>query len=180
MRSIHLHYPKLPPSDNKIRIIKHSMRPKRGGGFKRIQVIGYSDEAEQYKRLMAQELVSENMAKIMRFSAGHKPGMIYSIGLTFWFPPEKLLVAGWLQKWKRGAKAGQRKAKNPYKILDSPNRKKLVTDAVAEAVGIDDSLFWGDDGAKVVVANEDQVGVTIFLEEEDPRTYGIPEGYWPE
>jgi Holliday junction resolvase RusA-like endonuclease len=53
-----------------------------------------------------------------------------ALHLTFFFPV--LENAGWSQK----------KSKARYKKVDVSNRVKLVEDAISEALGIDDSVFF--------------------------------------
>jgi len=178
-RCLHVVYEILPPSDNHIRSVQYRM--VRG---KRKAVIGYTKEAEDYKNAFVQTIGDDFFDAIQEFAAGHKPWMVYRLEILLCFPPTQLLNKGWLEKWASDSrpgtkiphKKGERKAKTPYKGLDTLNRRKLLEDGLSEAIAIDDSLFWESGGVKLVLSDCDP-RVELILEEIPPALYGIPPEY---
>jgi len=152
-------YPKLPPSDNRIRDIGYVY--VKG---KRKAVIRYTTEAENYKKEVVRHINDDLFFEVQRFSREHRPWMVYTLTAVFVFPAEDLLTAGWLKE----------QAKSPYKRNDTMNRRKLLQDALAEALGIDDTLFWEDSEMKLVGGDNDPPAVHLVLEEVSPTRYGIP------
>jgi len=166
-RVLRVSYGVLPPSDNHIRDIQY--RFIRG---KRMSVIGYTKEAEDFKKGLLGHINQEYFFDVQRFARAHEPWMTYLLSLSLYFPPAELLNSGWLKVRRNG----ERDAKNPYKRLDTMNRRKLLEDCLSEALGIDDSLFWEGDNVKLVDAETAPL-VVMTLEETDPRRYGVPEEY---
>jgi hypothetical protein len=181
-RRLIIEYPHLPPSENRIR----GMQWRRFGGKKKA-IIGYTADATAYMRDF-QNWVNDNdslFLDIQRFTSGHHEGAVYRLRILLFFPPQSLLNALWLETWKSdsrpGAKSphkkGERKAKSPYKKLDSLNRRKLIEDCLATAIGLDDSLNWSGEVTKYVAKEDSKV--VLILEEMPPGDYFIPEEYWP-
>jgi hypothetical protein len=152
----------LPPSDNHIRDIGY-----RHVGGKRRALIIYTKEAENYKKGVVRHINDAHFFDVQTFVRDHKPWSTYLLSFVFVFPRDELLTAGWLK--------GQ--AKYPYKRVDTTNRRKLLEDALSEAIGIDDSLFWEGSGVKLVGGDSDPPAVHMILEEVDPERYGIPSHY---
>ena len=183
IRRLILEYPVLPPSENHIRGLQW-----RKFGNRKKAIIGYTKEAENYMREFQNWVNYDDslFLELQRFSSEHRPGMVYRLEIMLFFPAEKLLNKGWLQKWASDSrpgtkvphKRGERKAKSPYKRLDSLNRRKLIEDCFATALGIDDSLNWQAEVTKYVARNGD-FKVVLILEEADPALYNIPQEYWP-
>lgn len=181
MRELVVTFGKMPPSDNHIRDIQY--RHIRG---KRKAIIGYTTEAENYKKEFTNAIGEDDdlFLDIQRFRAGHKPWMVYRLQIMLFFRPEELLNKGWLEKWasdsrpgtKKPHKKGERKAKSPYKRLDSLNRRKLLEDSLSEAIDIDDSLNWDAQVMKLITNGE--TGVVMVLTEQNPAQFGIPAAYW--
>jgi len=161
-RVLRISYEELPPSDNHIRDIGW-----RFFGGKKRAVIIYTKEAENYKKGVIRHINDEHFFEVQSFVKGHKPWSTYLLSFIFVFPAEDILTVGWLK--------GQ--AKSPYKRVDTTNRRKLLEDALSEAIGIDDSLFWEGSGVKLVGGDNDPPGVHMILEEVDPERYGIPPHY---
>lgn len=166
-RSLRVSYGVLPPSDNHIRDIQY-----RFIAGKRKAIIGYTREAEDFKKGLLRHINEAYFFEVQKFARAHTPCAAYLLSTALHFPPGELLNSGWLKVRRNG----EREAKNPYKRLDTMNRRKLLEDCLAEALGIDDSLFWEGDNVKLVsVAGSPLVELT--LEEVDPRRYGVPEEY---
>ena len=180
-RQLIIEYPTLPPSDNHIRVVQY-----RFFGKKRKAIVGYSKDAENFLRYFRNWVSADDdlFLEIQRFTSGHKLGMVYRLEILLFFAPEQLLNKTWLERWssdskpgtKTPHKKGERKAKSPYKRLDSLNRRKLLEDCLAEALGIDDSLNWQGEVTKLVAVHEPKV--VLILEETKAESFGIPEEYW--
>lgn len=166
-RALRIEYDALPPSDNHIRDIQY--RFIQG---KRRAVIGYTPEAENYKKGLIRHINDAYFFEVQLFARGHRPEALYMLQANLSFPLEDILTAGWLQE----TRSGEKKAKSPYKRLDVMNRRKLLEDALSEAIGIDDSLFWDGEAVKLV-GREGVPAVTLMLEEVDPRIFGVPDAY---
>lgn len=156
-RALHLACPHLPPSDNHIRI------HRRQGGE------AYSKEAEAYRTTFVAHMKQAYFIEIQRFVRGHAPTSAYRLTLFFIFP--SLVTKGWLEMDRQG----KRKAKSPYKMFDGGNRRKLIEDCLASALGIDDSLTFELTIVKRMAPEDPHV--EIFLEEVDPCAYGVPSEY---
>lgn len=179
-RRLVVHYDRLPPSDNHIRNIQYRYI---GGGRKAI--IGYTQEAENYMKEFRTGVRSPELyIAIQRFVLGHKPQMTYRLEIHLFFPSNEILNASWLERWasdsRPGSKEqhvkGERKAKGPYKRVDSLNRRKLLEDCLSNLVQIDDSLNWTAEVTKFV-SPDDKPAVMLILEEQPPEIFGIPPEY---
>jgi len=71
-------------------------------------------------------------------------------------------------------KAGERKAESRYKRMDISNRYKLVEDAAADTLGVDDRFNFVVSGKKLV---SDNPGLSVLITLDDPRAFGIPEEF---
>jgi Holliday junction resolvase RusA-like endonuclease len=156
---------------------------RRRDGKKNLKhTIGYTTEAEDYMKEFIQWMDEHHAVDVQRFVLGHRPWMVYDLEIRLYFPMWELLNKGWLQKHasdsRPGSKdrhrKGERKAKSPYKRLDTLNRRKLLEDALAESLSIDDSLTWEAHVSKLVVPEEGESRVVLTLSETDARCYGIP------
>lgn len=182
MRSFSVEYPHLPPSDN------HIYEPKImtvGTGVRRRTKthIGYTKEASRYKEGFVRWVDEHHFGDVQLFAAGHRPVSVYLVEILLLFPLADVLNKGWLQKYtcdsSPGAaqqnRKGERKAKSPYKRLDTLNRRKLLEDGLAEALGVDDSLSWEANVVKAITGGEPRVVIT--LTEHTPLLFGIPPEY---
>ena len=170
----------LPPSDNHIRSVQHYKDPR---GKLRTR-IGYTKAAGDYKKEFVAWVDANHFLDVQQFVKGHKPYHVYELNLGFYFPEGEVLNPGWLKKAtkdsapgvKNPMRKGQRKAKSPYKRLDTLNRRKLIEDALSEVLGIDDSLTWEAHASKHVDTNNCP-RVVIELAQADPECYGVPREY---
>lgn len=158
----------LPPSDDAIRTIKYFY-----AGGKRRYRIGYTKEAENYKKTFNHYVSSRYFLEIQEFVRAHSPANLYELSIELEFPAEAILNKGWLTRHKDGTRGAQ----GPFKKMDVSNRRKLLTDCLAEVTGIDDSLFWVDRGVKLCVSRDDTPAVFLILEPLDPLTVGVPSNY---
>ncbi len=141
----------LPPSSNKIYV------NKRGGGR------FMTKEAASFKTRMITQIQVSSMVKIMQLDRG----LIYQVWYAFFFPKDELLNISF-GSGKKDA------AKTRYKRMDVENRLKLVSDALATAIGIDDCQFFEGGHSKMcdsLVGGQPQV--QIFLTPMDPRRVGL-------
>jgi hypothetical protein len=161
-RCLSISYGVLPPSDNHIRDVGYTQY-----GGKRHAMIRYTTEALNYKKLVVRHINDAYFIEVQKFVREHKPWTVYELSFIFVFPSDELLTAGWL----KGT------TKSPYKRVDTTNRRKLLEDALAEAIGIDDSLFWEGHGVKLVGGDSAIPEVHMILEEADPERYGVPTPY---
>lgn len=165
-RVLRVEYDQMPPSDNHIREIGFVFM-----GGKRRTIIKYTKEATNYKKDLVRHINDAYFFEVQRFAKDHHPTMVYTLQFNVYFPVEEILNKGWLDV----GHDGERKAKSPYKRVDTLNRHKLVQDALAEAIGIDDSLFFEGDGVKLVV--ERGARIELILEERPPEMFGVPSAY---
>ena len=95
------------------------------------------------------------------------PKSILELWMTFYFPEDALLNTTFGNGTKNAAITR-------YKKMDVQNRIKLVTDAVAKAIGIDDSLNFREIHDKVncnlVGGNP---GICIRLKKVSPALFGV-------
>lgn len=146
---IHVVYPHLPPSSNKI-YFRGTILTKHAREY-----------AEEFSRYFAT-------------THGHQvldvnPDLLYALHLHFFFPT--LINEGWVQR----DKDGKRKAKSPYKKIDLSNRIKLLEDCIRDAIGVDDSHTFAASQEK----HHDPINprVEIFIHPVDPDTFGIPKEF---
>lgn len=144
--------PYLPPSSNHIYV-------NRRGGKGRF----LSKEAETFKARTISHIQANCLAKISRLDRT----AVYRVWYAFFFPPEEILNAS----FGSGKKGG---AKTRYKRMDVENRLKLVADALATAIGIDDCQFFEGGHTKLSATLTSGVPqIHVFLTPEDPRRFGL-------
>jgi len=149
MRSLTIHFPHLPPTENHIRVHRW-----QGG-------MVYTKEAIGYRRLFTDFVRANHVVEINNFVAGHTETSVYALNLDFTF--ETVINKGWFKK----------RAKTLYKRFDVGNRRKLLEDCLVEVLGdIDDCLFFEVNLTKRM---GDDCGVVMRLLEVDPLQYGVPD-----
>lgn len=168
VRALHLVYPDLPPTENKIRMIRWG----RVGKSKKPKPIGmtYTKEADRYVLDFREFVKEHHFIDVQKFRRHHKPWSTYTLRLLFFFPAELILNKSWLAK-------GKKKAKTPYKKMDVGNRRKLLEDCFSQSIDVDDSLNFNVELTKFV---SDEPRVELILVEEDPEFFGIPLEYLQE
>lgn len=145
-------YGALPPTENKIR------QQRWQGGTK------YTAEAEGYRQVFREDIGKRYFMEIQQFLRGHKQETVYQVSFSLFFKKWDLLNKGWFQK--------KRSAKSPYKKNDVGNRRKLLEDCVAAALGVDDTTSFSLIMHKYI--DDASPRVEIVIEEADPEEYGIP------
>ncbi len=143
--------PFLPPSSNHIYV------NKRGGGR------FLTKEASAFKTKTISHIQSNHLADISRLDRE----AVYRVWYVFYFPREDIINTTF-----GGGKKGS--AKTRYKKLDVENRLKLVSDALATAIGIDDCQFF--EGGHTKLSNSLVSGISqvhIFLTSESPERFGL-------
>lgn len=88
---------------------------------------------------------------------------IYRVWYAFYFPLEEVIN----KTFGSGKKVS---AMTRYKKMDVENRLKLVADALATAIGIDDCQFFEGGHTKMVGQPS---AVHIFLNSENPARFGL-------
>jgi len=131
----------MPPSANAL------YQRRRGGG------LALSRAAKEFKERV-KGIVGDRLNQILRFPVDEE--FIYTMHVILYF--DKLEYPGWFERWEkdtyftRGAhkgelkgKAGERKAKSRYKVIDYDNRIKFLQDCIVSAIGIpnDAQIFRG-------------------------------------
>lgn len=149
MQTLHIVYPELPPSSNKIyfqgtRLTKHS---------------------REYAERFALFMVRNHGHQINEMN----PDLTYAVHLRFYF--ESLVNPGWLER----DRTGQRKAKTRYKKIDVSNRIKLVEDCVRDALAIDDSHTFALSQEKHHDPSNPRV--EIYVQPINPTLFGVPQEY---
>lgn len=142
----------LPPSSNHIYV-------NARGSKKRF----LSEEAKKFKLDTITHIQSSYLPQISQLD---REG-VYRVWYAFYFPPEDILNMTF-----GGGKKGS--AKTRYKKLDVENRLKLVSDALATAIGIDDCQFF--EGGHTKLSNSLTSGISqihVFLTPEDPQRFGL-------
>jgi len=166
----------MPPSVNKL------YQARRGGSK------ALTDAARQYREHV-KHVVGQNIAEVSAFPS-EDPALLYAMVVDCFF--SDLENPGWYQHWakdgryakdhkdkggkvihKKGElkhKAGDRKAKTRFKVIDADNRIKFLQDAVIKALGIpgDEQVF------QVTIRKFPTKGlprVEVFIAVEDYDTY---------
>lgn len=143
--------PYLPPSSNHIYV------NGRGG------VRFLSAEAKKFKIQTISFIQSNCLAAISRLDRE----AIYQVWYAFYFPKEELINS----TYGSGKKDA---AKTRYKKMDVENRLKLIADALATAIGIDDCQFFEGGHAKLCSSLTSEISqVHIFLTPQDPSRFGL-------
>jgi len=160
-----LEFDELPPSENKIKAIGWFTAggPRK---TKKAQII-YSPAAKKYKARFLAHARASYFAALTKFARTHSPTDVYTVELELVFPMWDVLTKGWLKK-------GKARAKTPYKKMDGPNRHKLLLDAFAEALGIDDSLSFDLRVTKLVARDGEDGKLFLTIIRSRPQDFGVP------
>lgn len=75
--------------------------------------------------------------------------------------------------WNNTNLPPSKRAKDRYKRIDLDNRIKLLTDCVRDAIDIDDSRFFAGTQEKQNEPDPEKSRVEIFVQEVDPRDFGL-------
>lgn len=123
-------------------------------------------EATAFERRFVQA-VHEHLPRIQEFFADRTPESVYSVIYVYHFPHDAIVCKNF-GTGKKGA------AQNRYKKVDAENRTKLVSDALATALGVDDHLFFD---IRVVKSSarklNDEPQIWIFVQKADPAFFGV-------
>lgn len=142
----------LPPSDNQL-YENMPGRPRKGRGGQTIIVVGgrrLSKKGEAYKK----QVMDAIGALALKHNCDLREHQKYTLVLRVYF--EAVENAGWPGK-----------AKYRYKKVDTMNRTKLPTDAVAEVLGVDDRHHF-----LTIVQKEcdpENPRLEMILREQEPR-----------
>lgn len=155
--------PFIPPTSNHIYV-----RGRNGKVF-------LSKEGAAFKTKMMSHVQQECLPQIgvLQQDLAQDPLALFTIWYVFYFPTEEILNMsfGALDAKGRPAKGA---AVTRYKRMDISNRVKLVADAFASAVGVDDSLHFTSGESKCVNTMVGGVSqIHIFFEKADPRGFGL-------
>ena len=141
----------LPPSENKIRIIR-VIRGRPGG-------MAYTKEATNYKKDFKSFLLKNYAAEIVQFASEHTMESTYEVRIDLFFSIDHLLNKGWP------------KTKTYFKKMDVGNRRKLLEDCLSESLGIDDMYTFDLRMVKQATAGDPYV--TINITKTDKKDYGL-------
>jgi Holliday junction resolvase RusA-like endonuclease len=150
MTTLKLEIPIIPPSENKIRVIR--VIKGRAAG------IAYKKEAIDFKKAFNDIIRNTYMADIQRLLSTHTPTSIYSVDIIIHFPKEELVNKGWPN------------TTTYYKKIDIGNRRKLLEDCLSEALTIDDSVFFALNMTKLI--SEEQKLIIIVEQYDDATLFG--------
>lgn len=140
----------IPPSENKIRIIR-IIRGRPAG-------MAWTGEAKDFKKKFKNYVSTDKAVEAALFSSGHVDGDVYDLHIEIGMP---------LVNKTYGEKNG---SKTRYKKTDVGNRRKLIEDALSECLSIDDSLFFG---VSMVKVHSENPYLRISLAQSDPLSYGV-------
>ncbi len=140
----------IPPSENKIRIIR-VIRGKPAG-------MAWTKDAKDFKKKFKNYVHENKAVPAALFSSAHLDGDIYDLYVEIGMP---------LINKTYGKKNG---SKTRYKKNDIANRRKLVEDALSEVLSIDDSLFFG---VTMVKVHSEETFLRVSLTQVDPSAYGV-------
>ncbi len=143
---LHVIYPELPPSSNRIYFRGTSLTAK----------------ARQYAERFAQFMAQKHLPEIMKLD----PLALYEITLDFYF--ETVVNS----TYKNPKVTPAKQAKDRYKRFDLSNRIKLLEDCIRDALGIDDSYTFELHQRKF--HDPLRPRVEIFVNATDPSWYGVP------
>lgn len=154
-RILSMWYTELPPSENKIRIIRVN-RGKPGG-------MAYTREASDYKKDFKTFVRNNYPTEVIEFAKAHKETNIYRVSIDLFFTKEQIINKGWPD------------TKTYYKKMDVGNRRKLLEDCLAEVVGIDDMYTFDLRMTKNIVNSQELTpGVKITIKRiSDLERYGL-------
>lgn len=134
-----------------------------------------SKEAAAFKTRMITHVVQEKAAELAYFSNIMKsdPTAIFAAQYEFYFDEKELINATWGALDKQG-NPKKDAAATRYKKMDAENRVKLVADALATALDIDDSLFfWGSHSKSSARLVGGVPQIHIFFTQVDPKRFGL-------
>ena len=143
----------MPPSENKIRIIR-VIRGRPAG-------MAYTKEASNYKKDFKKHMLKEYSAQLVNFAKDHKHDSLYKVKVTLYFDKYKLVNKGWP------------KTKTYIKKMDIGNRRKLLEDCIAETLGIDDMFTFDLRMIKRVGRSTSPTKVIVNIERKDLSDYGL-------
>ena len=143
-------FDQLPPSENKIRIIR-VIRGRPAG-------MAYTKVATNYKKDFKKHMLKEYSAQLVNFAKDHKYDSVYKVHIELFFTKDQLVNKGWP------------KTKTYFKKMDVGNRRKLLEDCIAETLGIDD-MYTFDLRMTKIASSCPRVFVTI--DREDKKEYGL-------
>tara|TARA_Y100000310_G_scaffold24180_1_gene23213 strand:+ start:1092 stop:1640 length:549 start_codon:yes stop_codon:yes gene_type:complete len=174
--SILVEYSELPLSAN-------NMFYNAPGGGRRL-----TTEAKNWKARFSAHVAQHHLFTIQSMRQSVAAGMVLAVEITLRFPLKEVVSLAWPKRYKKDTwvgkkgtksqrlkKAGERKAESRYKRMDVSNRYKLVEDAIAETLGVDDRFNFVVSGKKLV--DEGNPGLTVLLTLDDPRAFGVPEEF---
>jgi hypothetical protein len=144
--SLHIIYPEIPPTSNKIYF--------RGTILRK--------EAREYAERFAHFVAVNHLPQIMTMN----PDGLFMLSLHFYF--DNVLN----ETWNNPEVKPSKRAKTRYKRMDLSNRIKLIEDCVRDAISIDDSQTF--EGQQTKNYDPSNPRVEIFVAEVDPAWYGIP------
>lgn len=139
----------LPPSDNHLYFVVRGRKVM-------------TKEGKRYGNM-----ISAAVGKCALKGVSFDPNLYHAAKLEVFF--EKVETKGWFQFFKRGKKAGQRKADRRFYKTDTDNRRKLIIDSVCEAIGIDDCCLSPKHDEKGEDEDNPRVIITI-VERRDQDT----------
>lgn len=93
----------------------------------------------------------------------------YKVEYRFFFDPKRVLNL----TYKNGKKTG---AKTRFARIDVSNYEKLLSDCLAEAIGVDDCQFFEVTTRKIVATCESPkiiIYVTVIEDDEGQAKYGL-------
>jgi len=144
----------MPPTTNKL-YIKRAKGSKGG-------TVALSKEAARY-RIDTQKAVRDALVRLIGFPVDEET--VYIMSLDLYFLESELENPNWHERFSRGNKEGQRKAKRRYPPLDYDNRVKWVQDCVFKvALGADDTQIFEGRQRKLAVQNEAERRVVVTVQ----------------
>lgn len=152
-------FDQLPPSENKIRIIR-VIRGRPGG-------MAYTKTATNYKKDFKAHMLREYSAQLVEFARGHKHDSAYKVRVVLYFDKHQLVNKGWP------------KTKTYIKKMDIGNRRKLLEDCIAEVLGIDDMFTFDLQMVKRATSKtssflyEQSAGVYVSIQRKTAEHYGL-------
>jgi len=141
----------LPPSTNKL------YQKRREGG------LALTKAAKKYREHVKQ-VIGQHIAMLTRFPVDLET--IYQFDVTLFL--ESTQNEGWFQRFAKGPRQGQRKAKTRYKRIDYDNRIKFVQDCLVKCIGIpDDSQIFRGVQEKREDSEDPRAVVVIHVLDQD-------------
>jgi len=159
------HYLQPPPSTNK------AYYNAPGGGRRKTKL------AERWQARFSGSMAQARLFSVKKLQDMAAVGAIIHLQITLFLLAEEVLNINWAVRYVRGKKKGQRKAQSRYKKMDVSNRVKLVEDAVADLIGIDDRANFSVSSLKFIVGDKADRGVRVRITMDDPRAFGVPEEF---